>query len=450
MNNKGFKKIKIEDNDKQTENQNIIYNYLLDKNINKITTIFIIIIIFLISFFYLKSLYNKNNQDIYQKYTLLTEEIQKYEKTLRDITPKEIEEFRTINSLGILFDRIKYKKSENPDITIVTTMYNQAHCITKAIRSIQNQSLKNIEIIIIDDCSLDNSTETVEELMKEDDRIKLIRHNDTNEGIMITRNEGIRMAKGKYITILDADDTLIHKDILKYSLYVANLADLDIVEFWTAYYEQKKFIGYFHFHGYHPIIIQPELKTKFIEFSDEEYKRAIQCRTVWGKIIRNEIFQKTLDNIPEKYLYDYILGFEDTMITVSLYQIAQSYYCLKQPGYYYTFDEKRNQFPLTKNKQCKRKENADASLDHVKFMQFLVDKLDDDKVGKQILYHEIKAINNFTYSNFKRTITHHFDWVYSIFDKLIDSKDITEKQRENLQKIKNEIKENEKKQKKKR
>jgi glycosyltransferase involved in cell wall biosynthesis len=449
MNNKGFKKIKIEDNDKQTENQNIIYNYLLDKNINKITTIFIIIIIVLILFFYLKSLYNKNNQDIYKEYALLTEEIQKYEKTLRDITPKEIEEFRTINSLGILYDRIKYKRSENPDITIVTTMYNQAHCITKAIRSIQNQSLKNIEIIIIDDCSLDNSTETVEELMKEDDRITLIRHNEINEGIMITRNEGIRMAKGKYITILDADDTLIHKDILKYSLYVANLADLDIVEFWTAYYEQKKFIGYFHFHGYHPIIIQPELKTKFIEFSDEEYKRAIQCRTVWGKIIRNEIFQKTLDNIPEKYLYDYILGFEDTMITVSLYQIAQSYYCLRQPGYYYTFDEKGNQFPLIKKKQCKRKENADASLDHVKFMQFLVDKLDDDKVGKQILYHEIKAINNFTYSNFKRTITHHFDWVYSIFDKLIDSKDITEKQRENLQKIKNEIKENEKKQKKK-
>ena len=449
MNNKGFKKIKIEDNDKQTENQNIIYNYLLDKNINKITTIFIIIIIVLILLFYLKSLYNKNNQDIYKKYALLTEEIQKYEKTLRDITPKEIEEFRTINSLGILYDRIKYKRSENPDITIVTTMYNQAHCITKAIRSIQNQSLKNIEIIIIDDCSLDNSTETVEELMKEDDRIKLIRHNDTNEGIMITRNEGIRMAKGKYITILDADDTLIHKDILKYSLYVANLADLDIVEFWTAYYEQKKFIGYFHFHGYHPIIIQPELKTKFIEFSDEEYKRAIQCRTVWGKIIRNEIFQKTLDNIPEKYLYDYILGFEDTMITVSLYQIAQTYYCLRQPGYYYTFDEKGNQFPLTQKKKCKRKENADASLDHVKFMQFLVDKLDDDKVGKQILYHEIKAINNFTYSNFKRTITHHFDWVYNIFDKLIDSKDITEKQRENLLKIKNEIKENEKKQKKK-
>ena len=135
------------------------------------------------------------------------------------------------------------------------------------------------------------------------------------------------------------------------------------------------------------------------------------------------------------------------MITVSLYQIAQTYYCLRQPGYYYTFDEKGNQFPLTQKKKCKRKENADASLDHVKFMQFLVDKLDDDKVGKQILYHEIKAINNFTYSNFKRTITHHFDWVYNIFDKLIDSKDITEKQRENLLKIKNEIKENEKKQK---
>ena len=63
--------------------------------------------------------------------------------------------------------------------------------------------------------------------------------------------------------------------------------------------------------------------------------------------------------------------------------------------------------------------------------------------GKQVLFHEIKAINNYDYSNFKKTITHHFDWAYSIFDFLLNSEDITEKQKEYLQKIKDEIKENE-------
>ena len=50
---------------------------------------------------------------------------------------------------------------------------------------------------------------------------------------------------------------------------------------------------------------------------------------------------------------DYILGFEDTMITVSLYQVAQSYYGMRQPGYYYSLDEKRNRFPIIQNKKCK-------------------------------------------------------------------------------------------------
>ena len=132
------------------------------------------------------------------------------------------------------------------------------------------------------------------------------------------------------------------------------------------------------------------------------------------------------------------------MITFTLYEVAQSYYCLRQPGYYYTLDEKKNRFPISKNKTCKVKEGIIKNLDHIKFLQFLVDKLEDNEFGKQVLYHEIKAINNYTYSNFKRTIKSHFNWTYSIFDELINSKYIKPHQREKLQKIKDEIKENEK------
>ena len=462
---KEYRKIKIEDSKTFQENRDHTYNnnFIVEKNIPKIAIIILISVIFLVflAFYFVHTKIPKNssvsenvsknisqnfkNEEVNNKYEKLSKEIKDYEKTLRKITEQEIAQFRQDNSLGILYDKNKYKRSENPDITVVTTMYNQAHCIYKAIRSVQNQSLKNIEMIIVDDCSLDNSTETVEELMKEDERIILVKH-DSNEGIMITRNEAIRMAKGKYITMLDADDTLLHKDILSYSLHVANMADLDVVEFWTKYYREGKSLGYYHYHSINSIISQPELKYKFISFSDEGNSRAIKCRTVWSKIVKNNVLQKTLQNIPSRYLYDYILGFEDTMITVSLYQVAETYYCLSQPGYYYTFDERRNKYPLTKKKQCKKKENPLTDIDHIKFMQFLVDKLDDNKLGKQILYHEIKAINNYSYSNFKRTITHHFNWTYSIFDYLLNSSDITEEQRKNLQKIKNEIKENEKKQ----
>jgi len=451
---RGYRRIRLSENksiDEKTPNTNII-----EQNIIKIAIItFIIVIILLFIGFYqiiqkTKNSIGKeenNSININNRNINLTEEVQKYEKTLRKITGEEINEFRRINNLNILYDRTKYKRSENPDITVVTTMRNQAHCIHKAIRSVQNQSLKNIEMIIVDDCSLDNSTETVEQFMKEDERIILLKHEDTNEGIMITRNEAIRRAKGKYITVLDADDTLLHKDILNYSLTVANMANLDVVEFYTALYSNNKFKGYYHFHGYFPIVYQPELKTKFIVFKDDEKFRAIKCRTLWGKIVRNEIYNKALDNIPDKYLYDYILGFEDTMITVSLYQVAQSYYCLRQPGYYYTFDERRNRFPLSKNKKCRIKEGIVKGIDHIKFLQFLIDKLDDNEIGKKTIYYELKAINEYEYSNFKKTIKHHFNWTYSILDELINSKYLDEKQKDKVKKIKEEVKENEMKQK---
>ena len=464
MKKKGYKRVKIEENNTNSNNENInpLLNLILEKNIIKITLVFLcLIIIFSFIAFYLIS-HKKENieinevntninnekifkiKDLSEKSKILTEKIENYEKTLRIITMEEIREFRRINDLNISFDRTKYKRTDTPDISIIITMRNQAHCIYKAIRSVQNQSLKNIEMIIIDDCSLDNSTEVVENLMKEDDRIILLKHDNVNKGVMITRNEGIRMAKGKYISILDADDTFLHKDILKYSLNVANMADLDVVEFLAAFINKGNLEGYYHYHGNNPIIYQPELREKFYEIKEDEKYRPIKCRTVWGKIVKNEVFQKALKNIPKKYLNDYILEFEDTMITVSLYQVAQSYYGLKHAGYYYTFDEKRNRFPIKNNKKCQEKEGIIKGIDHIKFLQFLIDKLDDNNLKKQIIYHEVKAINNYTYSNFKRTITHHFSLAYSIFEYLLNGEDLNEQQKEKLRKIKDEIKENEK------
>ena len=383
---------------------------------------------------------NKNGNNI--RGTNEYNEIKSYESKLRKITKSEMDEFRQINSLGILYDRTKYPHTETPDVSIITTIYNQAHCIHKAIRSVQNQSLKNIEIIIIDDCSLDNSTETVGLYMKEDPRIILIK-NEINEGIMITRNKGIRQAKGRYICILDADDTLAHKDILEYSVHIADLGNLDVVEFWTGYFVNRILQGYYHYHGTNlGIITQPELKTKFYEFKDTENYRPIKCRTVWGKIVKNEIFQKALDFIPEKYLNDYILGFEDTMITVSLYQVAQSYYNMNQPGYYYTLDEREGRFPLDKTKKFGQREGI-RGYDHLKFLQFLIDVYEDNEFNKQVIYHELKAINNYTYSNFKRTIKDHFNWTYNIIDELLNSKYIYEAQKEKLRLIRQDVKNNE-------
>ena len=152
-------------------------------------------------------------------------------------------------------------------------MYNQAHCIYKGLRSVQNQSLKNIEIIIIDDCSEDNSTDIIKQYQKEDPRIILISH-DTNEGEIKSRTDGIRKAKGKYITIVDGDDALIHKDILKNSFFIAQKANLDVVEFKAIGHKWGRanhIIYKYNETEFSDIIYQPELRTKFINKNGNNY-----------------------------------------------------------------------------------------------------------------------------------------------------------------------------------
>ena len=329
-----------------------------------------------------------------------------------------------------MLDKNKYKIKKNPDISIIITMYNQAHCIHKCLRSIQNQSLKNLEIIVVDDCSLDNSTEIIEDFQKEDDRIILLKH-EANEGKIKTRTDGIRIAKGKYITLIDGDDALIHKNILFNSLYIANLADLDVVEFKGSYYMNGKFIG--NVNNYEiinitSIVYQPELRTKFFYIKEDDSIRGIQSRCIWGKLIKNKIFHKALNNIGKKFTDDYILSYEDTIMIVGIYQIAQSYFLMKQVGYYYSKDEYSNNLPFQKNKKCKTNGKI-GGFGEVKLLQFLVEKTRNNELERQMLYHEIISMN---YYSKLFEIIGEFKVMYNIYDKIINSQFISEKQKDRI------------------
>lgn len=89
-------------------------------------------------------------------------------------------------------------------ISVIIPTYNRSHLIPKAINSVKNQTFKDVEIIVIDDCSTDNTESVVRNLLSPNDTyIKL----DKNSGSsVIPRNEGIRRAKGEYICLLDSDD----------------------------------------------------------------------------------------------------------------------------------------------------------------------------------------------------------------------------------------------------
>jgi len=112
---------------------------------------------------------------------------------------------------GILINQGPFTSSENPKISVIIPVYNASATIKKAIRSIQNQKFQDLEIIIIDDCSPDNSFNIMSEMQKTDPRIKLFR-NEVNRGVLFTRSTAALKAKGKYIMYLDNDDMFSRDD----------------------------------------------------------------------------------------------------------------------------------------------------------------------------------------------------------------------------------------------
>lgn len=92
-----------------------------------------------------------------------------------------------------------------PEVSIITPSYNSSLFIEECVQSVLCQSFNDWELLIVDDCSKDNSVSLIESITKGDSRIKLIAL-DENVGAAEARNVAIRQAQGKYIAFLDSDD----------------------------------------------------------------------------------------------------------------------------------------------------------------------------------------------------------------------------------------------------
>lgn len=91
-----------------------------------------------------------------------------------------------------------------PILSVIIPVYNVSFYLEECLSSVVHQSLQDIEIICINDGSTDNSLEILKKWGKKDNRIVIL--NQENKGVSAARNEGLKIAKGNYITFVDADD----------------------------------------------------------------------------------------------------------------------------------------------------------------------------------------------------------------------------------------------------
>jgi glycosyltransferase involved in cell wall biosynthesis len=151
----------------------------------------------------------------------------------------------------------KFYNKINPKVSVISPIHNRERFLIRFLKSIQYQSFKDIEIILVDDNSTDNGFKILEEYQKEDKRIKLIKHK-RNKGTFITRNIGVLYSRAKYIILPDPDD-LISKDIIRTCLYYAEKYKFEMIKY-DSYNGNKHKIK-FTDKKESRVVYQPELQT---------------------------------------------------------------------------------------------------------------------------------------------------------------------------------------------
>lgn len=128
--------------------------------------------------------------------------------------------------------------SSNPLISVIIPCYNAEKFVEKAVRSIMEQTYTNLEIICINDCSIDKTGEILQKLAKEDNRIVYVK-NEINLKLSKTLNKGIALAKGEYIARMDADDIALHQRLELQMDFLLKNTDVDLVGANVQYIDER-------------------------------------------------------------------------------------------------------------------------------------------------------------------------------------------------------------------
>ena len=115
-------------------------------------------------------------------------------------------------------------------VSVVIPVYNTADFVSECLDSVLHQSLKEIEIIVVDDCSTDNSLDLLKMYEAQDSRVSIVQH-ATNKGLPETRNSGVQRARGEFVIHVDSDDFWRDQTMLEQLYELAEVRQSDVIKF---------------------------------------------------------------------------------------------------------------------------------------------------------------------------------------------------------------------------
>ena len=206
-------------------------------------------------------------------------------------------------------------------ISVIVPIFNTEKYLSRCISSILNQTIKDIEILCVNDCSTDNSLKILQEFSKQDSRLKIIDLKE-NKGVSNARNLGIDLAQGEYIYLIDSDDWL-DDNYLEQMLNKIKETNSNIVinANFVNEYDDKTKKAYSKF----------DFLTKDFEIFDSKTVQKFFPPVIWTRLYKKDFLKNHNIKFPMVKC-----GAEDIYFAYACDLIQEKSYIFKGPFYHYS------------------------------------------------------------------------------------------------------------------
>lgn len=251
---------------------------------------------------------------------------------------------------------------QRPKVSVILPVYNVDKYLRQSLDSLLNQSLKNIEIICVNDGSTDDSANILEEYKTKDNRIKVI--HKQNAGTGAARNDGLKIATGECIGFVDPDDWV--KENMFERLYnLFNEKNLDIVMCSPGGFDEENQVEA-DFPYFVDANFKKELDNKIFSWRDISPFSYPMC--VWNKLYKKELFDKNNIEFAEG------LDFEDHKVIFKSLLTAERIFFIREKLYIYRFNRVGSILS----------DNNARLMDHIKIFDIVENILNETNTMKEL------------------------------------------------------------------
>lgn len=280
--------------------------------------------------------------------------------------------------------------NEQPLVTVYIPTFNRLELLQRAVESVRNQTYKNLEIIVVDDCSTDGTQEYLVKLSKEDERVRYFLK-EKNSGACVSRNIAIENAKGKFITGLDDDDVFLNNRIM---LFIEASKKLEMEK--SILFSNIALMKY-----------ESNFKKKCKNYLNK--KRYFKYDLIFNNYIGNQVFVQT------KHLKN-IGGFDPNM---KMWQDLECWYrlmddkvAIRLNNSTYLLDVDHNYARISESKLNKLEETFEYFSN-----KHNLDLVQKNYLRTQFIHYDIDSVDLFKFLK-KIFISKNF-WDFTLFFKLI-------------------------------